>query len=140
MKRNGKVVVEPVPNVSAETLTKIVKEHVRPGSRTYTDQFRSYNSLLINGYEHIRIDHNRHSANGRAYINSIEGFWSYAKERLAKFHGVSPERFYFYIKELEFRFNNRNCSIFNKIIEVITNLLRLSGQSPNVIKGEILSH
>jgi len=92
MERNGKVVVEPVPNVSAETLTGMVKEHVRPGSRTYTDQFRRYNSLLTNGYEHIKIDHNRHFANGRAYINSIEGFWSYAKERLAKFHGVSPER------------------------------------------------
>jgi len=33
-------------------------------------------------------------------------------------------------KELEFRFNNRNSSIFDKIIDVITNLLRLSGQSP----------
>jgi len=54
MEHNGKVVVEPFPNVSAETLTKMVKEHVRPGSRTCTDQFRSYNSLLIKGYEHIR--------------------------------------------------------------------------------------
>ena len=46
MERNGKVVVEPIPNVSAETLTKIVKEHVRPGSRTYADQFRGCKSRL----------------------------------------------------------------------------------------------
>jgi transposase len=26
-------------------------------------------------------------ANGKVYINGIEGFWSYAKERLSNFHG-----------------------------------------------------
>ena len=39
------------------------------------------------------------------YINGIEGFWSYAKERLLKFHGVSKDNFIHYLKELEFRYN-----------------------------------
>jgi transposase len=34
-------------------------------------------------------------------------FWSYAKERLLKFHGVSREYFVYYLKELEFRYNFR---------------------------------
>jgi len=38
------------------------------------------------------------------YINGIEGFWSYAKERLLKFHGVSKDNFIYYLKELEFRY------------------------------------
>jgi transposase len=42
------------------------------------------------------------------YINGIEGFWSYAKERLLKFHGVSRENFVYYLKELEFRYNYRD--------------------------------
>jgi transposase len=29
-------------------------------------------------------------ANGKVYINGIEGFWSFAKERLMKYHGVDP--------------------------------------------------
>ena len=29
------------------------------------------------------------------------------KERLLKFHGVSRENFVYYLKELEFRYNNR---------------------------------
>jgi hypothetical protein len=29
--------------------------------------------------------------------NGIEGFWSYAKERLLKFHGVSRENFVYYL-------------------------------------------
>jgi hypothetical protein len=37
--------------------------------------------------------------------NSIGGFWSYAKKRLLKFHGVSRENFVYYLKELEFRYN-----------------------------------
>jgi transposase len=45
------------------------------------------------------------SENGKVYINGIEGFWSYAKERLFKFHGVSREYFVYYLKELEFRYN-----------------------------------
>ena len=46
--------------------------------------------------------------NGRVYINGIEGFWNYAKERLMKFHRVSKEKFLYYLKELEFRYNNRD--------------------------------
>ena len=38
--------------------------------------------------------------------NGLEGFWSFAKERLIKFHGVSPEKFPFYLKEMEFRYNH----------------------------------
>jgi hypothetical protein len=41
--------------------------------------------------------------NGRVYINDIEGFWSYAKERLLKFHGISKDNFIYYLKEPEFR-------------------------------------
>lgn len=47
-------------------------------------------------------------ANGKVYINGIEGFWSYAKERVLMFHGVRRENFVYYIKELEFRYNNRD--------------------------------
>jgi hypothetical protein len=44
---------------------------------------------------------------GKVYINGIEGFWSYAKERLLKFHGVSRKYFVYYLKALEFRYNFR---------------------------------
>ncbi len=32
------------------------------------------------------------------YINGIEGFWSFAKENMAKHHGVSLGKFLLYIK------------------------------------------
>jgi transposase len=51
------------------------------------------------------------------YINGIEGFWSFAKERLQKFHGVNPEKFPLYLKELEFRYNHRNRDIYDDVVK-----------------------
>lgn len=45
------------------------------------------------------------------------------KERLAKYHGVSKEYFPFYLKELEFRYNNRTKNIFKLITQNIVNFV-----------------
>jgi transposase len=41
----------------------------------------------------------------RQHINGIENFRRYAKTKLKSYYGVSREHFYFYLKEMEFRFN-----------------------------------
>jgi transposase len=81
---------------------------VKRGSLIYTDKFKSYDGLVMYGFKHERIDKSVKFANGKVYINGIEGFWSYAKERLLKFHGVSKANFIYYLKELEFRYNFRD--------------------------------
>jgi len=43
---------------------------------------------------------------------------SYAKERLLRYHGVGKENFVYYIKELEFRYNERG-NLENAIIKVL---------------------
>jgi len=92
IERDGKVKVEVIPNVSSFVLRKIVKEKVKKGSKVYTDQFRSYSSLVINGYEHIKVDKEKTFANRKTHINTIESFWAYAKENLARFYGIKPEK------------------------------------------------
>lgn len=70
----------------------------------------------------MKLDHDRRFSRGKVHINGLEGFWSYAKERLAKHHGVSPRKFPLYIKEQEFRYNNRNKDILNKdIFQILLN-------------------
>jgi transposase len=108
LERRGKVRVEVVEDVSAESILRSTIKKVKRGSIIYTDRFRSYDGLVMYGFRHERIDHGKRFANGKVYINGIEGFWSYAKERLLKFHGVGRENFVYYIKELEFRYNNRD--------------------------------
>ena len=119
LERKGKVKVEVVPDVQAETLLRETLRKVKRGSLIYTDRFRSYDGLVMYGFRHERIDHGKRFANGKVYINGIEGFWSYAKERLQKFHGLSPQTFPYYLKELEFRYNHRNEDLFEKFLDLL---------------------
>ena len=113
--------MEVVPNVKAETLLQLTVKKVRRGSIVYTDKYQSYDSLMFCGYRHLKVDHSRRFASGKVYINGLEGFWSYAKERLIKFHGVSKEKFPFYLKELEFRYNHRKeDNLFDLLIYLLT--------------------
>lgn len=112
LERDGQVFVSTVPNVKAETLLGLTVSKVRRGSIVYTDRFHAYDALMFCGFRHLQVDHAVHFRRGRVYINGLEGFWSYAKERLMKHHGISPKRFPLYLKELEFRYNHRHLDIF----------------------------
>jgi len=116
LERNGTVSVDIVQDASAESLVKETVKKVRRGSVVYTDKWRGYDSLMFCGYRHLRIDHDREFTKGKVYINGIEGFWSFAKERLIKHHGISPRKFLYYIKEQEWRYNHRGKDIFGSIV------------------------
>ena len=123
LERDGIVRVEVVTDVSAKTLLNLTIKTVRRGSIVYTDKFRSYDALMYCGYRHLKIDHHKKFSTGKVYINGLEGFWSYAKERLIKHHGVSKEKFPLYLKEMEFRYNNRNDSIFKLLAQYVVNFV-----------------
>jgi len=123
LERKGVVKVSVVKDVTAESLLGMTVKMVRRGSIVYTDKFHSYDALMFCGYRHLRIDHGKRFSRGKVYINGLEGFWSYAKERLAKFHGVSKEKFPLYLKEMEFRYNNRRESIFNMLAQNLCGLV-----------------
>ena len=118
LKRNGKVYTQIVPDVSRNTLMKIIRSKVVSNSKIYTDSWRSYDSLVIDGYRHFRINHSKEFSKGkRNHINGIESFWSYAKGKMQKHYGISAKRFYLHLKEMEFRFNNRNNQNLAELIE-----------------------
>ena len=123
LERDGLVKVEAVKDVSARTLIDMTIKTVKRGSIVYTDKFRSYDSLMFCGYRHLKLDHKKIFSTGKVYINGLEGFWSYAKERLIKHHGVSKEKFPLYLKEMEFRYNNRNNTIFTQLAKYLVNLV-----------------
>ena len=109
LKRNGKVYTRIVEDVSRKTLQRIIRTKVIPESAIYSDSLRSYNGLVLDGFKHYRIDHDRgFISEGRNHINGIENFWGYAKTKLKRYYGISRMYYYLYIKEMEFKFNNRN--------------------------------
>lgn len=120
LKRKGKVYVQIVPDVKRATLMKIIRTKVVPDSIVYTDSWKSYDGLILDGYRHYRINHAKEFKKGkRNHINGIESFWSYAKSKLRKHYGIAPRRFYLHLKEMEFRFNHRKSDNLANLIEKI---------------------
>ena len=58
-------------------------------------------------------------ARGKNHVNGIESFWSYCKRRLAKFNGLTNEKFILHLKESEFRFNHRKQGMYKVLLEKI---------------------
>ena len=121
LERGGKVSVSIVTDVKAESLMSETVRKVRRGSIVYTDKWRGYDSLMFCGYRHLNIDHRYKFKQGKVYINGIEGFWAFAKERLIKHHGISKEKFLYYIKEMEWRYNNREKDLFEVLVDLMLN-------------------
>ena len=127
LKRNGKVYVTIVPNYTREELMPIIQGKILEGSTIHTDGWRAYDGLILNGYTHHRVFHNENEfARGKSHVNGIESFWSFAKRRLAKFNGLTDEKFILHLKESEVRFNYRHDNFYNlieKIFEPVSNFV-----------------
>jgi len=122
LKRDGNVYVQVVPNAKAVTLQAIISGRADIESVIYTDGWAGYNGLVSLGYEkHFRVQHSKDefSAGGGNHINGIESFWSFAKHRLLKFRGISPETFDLHLRETEFRFNHRNDNLYKLLLKLL---------------------
>ncbi len=118
LERKGKVHTVIVEDVSAKTLMTEIQNKTKKGSVFYTDGWRSYASLEQYGKHNI-IDHEKELVDkNHNHINGIEGFWSFAKERFHKYHGIDKLNYPLYVKEMEFRFNHRNESVFNLLFDI----------------------
>lgn len=119
LERKGKVSVTVIPDVTGKTLLHETIRMVKRGSLVYTDKFRGYDALTFCGYRHLKVDHGKRFARGRVHINGLEGFWSYAKGKLYKHHGVSPSKFSLYLYEMQFRYNHRTSDLFDLILNAL---------------------
>ena len=116
LERRGRVEVTVVPNCSAESLITATLKTVKRGSLVYTDKWSGYDTLAFCGYRHLKVDHGVQFARGKVHINGLEGFWSYAKAKFIKHHGVSPEKFPLYLYEWQFRYNHRQDDLFEHLL------------------------
>ena len=108
LKRDGKVFINIVKKCGKDDLMPIIKGKVLEGSTVYSDGWKSYDGLILNGYDHYRVYHSKNEfARGKAHVNGIESFWSFAKRRMAKFNGLNSDVFHLHLKESEWRWNNR---------------------------------
>jgi transposase len=117
LKRGGKVFVTVVASVSRAALMPIIEGKVLEGSTIYSDGWKAYDGLILNGYDHYRVFHSKNEfARGKSHINGIEAFWSFAKRRLAQFNGIKEDKFILHLAECQFRYNNRNKNLRNVLV------------------------
>ena len=121
IKRGGNVYAQIVPDCAKPTLQAIIRGKVELGSIVNTDGFKAYDGLVDLGYaKHLRVKHGENQfAHGKAHINGIESFWGYAKTRLAKMRGVHKKTFEVYLKECEWRFNNRTENLYKLLLKML---------------------
>ena len=109
LKRNGKVYCQLIKNCTKAELLPVIRGKIVEESTVYTDGWKSYDGLVLNGYKHYRVYHSKDEfVRGKSHINGIESFWSFTKRRLAKFNGLKKQYFLLHLKESEFRWNNRD--------------------------------
>ena len=118
LKRHGKVYTQVVKNCTKEQLMPILRGNILGNTTVYTDGWKSYDGLVLNGYKHYRIYHSENEfARGKNHVNGIESFWSYTKRRMNKFNGIHKTKFLLHLKESEFRFNNRGDIMYKELLK-----------------------
>jgi transposase len=100
-------VVFPSP-LDKPALQGAIKAHVEPLSWVYSDGYRAYDQLDVEGFHHVRVKHEETLGKGPQHSNGIENFWGFAKRRLKLYHGGYKRHFVLFIREMEYRFNHRN--------------------------------
>jgi transposase-like protein len=96
-------------DVQMSTLTKEIMQYVESGTTISTDEFKSYNALILNGFVHSKVQHSANEyVNGICHTNNIEGFWSRLKVSISGTHvWVSRKHLQLYVDEFAFRYNAR---------------------------------
>jgi transposase-like protein len=123
LKRNDSIFITIVKSCSKEELMPIIQGQILEHSTIYTDGWKAYDGLILNGYDHYRVFHNNNEfARGKCHVNGVESFWSFAKRRLAKFNGIHSSKFVLHLKESEFRFNNRHNDMFDIMVKDVIRL------------------
>ncbi len=71
---------------------------------------------VFQGCKRESVDHQNIFARGEVYINGMEGFWGFAKLNVVKHRDASSKKFLLYLKEMEWRYDNRECDLFDLLV------------------------
>jgi transposase len=75
-------------------------------------------SLPVRG-RHLTIQRRGGKRKEKVTQTKIDAFWTYMHEFLYSYHGISMTYFHLYLKEVEFRYNNRTCDLFTPLAAIL---------------------
>ena len=116
----GKYYVQLVPDRSADTLIPILRNVCKDGSIIWSDEWRSYNNIENNNFEHQTVNHKFNFVNPIDGCNtqSVESLWNKLKRRIKKLMGVDYSLLNSYLKEWMWK-DNIAKNDFNEFLELI---------------------
>lgn len=137
VERKGKLVATIVPNTSVKILTPSVRKYVTEGSVVYTDEWGGYKNMH-KIYEHLFVHHKeREFVNGKAYTNTIEGFWGFMKRGIfGIYHYTSKKHLQSYVDEYVYRYNTREMSDNLRFNSLLCNVNQFRLRYKELINGE----
>lgn len=111
VERNGKAIVQVVPDVKARTLLPMIERNIAKENKTivFTDELRSYSNVQKLGYAHEVVQHAaKQYVFGNAHVNTVESLWSTIKRGIDGVnHNVSPLYLQSYLDSYIYRYNHR---------------------------------
>ncbi len=110
----GQLRMQATTDTRARTIKPLIRKNVQIGSRVMTDEYRSYNGLQKDGYNHQKVNHSaKEWVNEMATTNAIEGVWKHLKAGIdAIYIHVSPKHLQLYCNEYQYRYNTRDMDDF----------------------------
>lgn len=130
VERNGGVRSFHVPNVTADTLKPILKEHVDPEAHLMTDDAGQYRCMGMEFAKHEVIAHsNSEYVRGNVHTNTVEGFFSIFKRGIyGVYQHVSVAHLHRYTAEFDFRYNYRERLGFDDSMRATVALKGIAGK------------
>jgi transposase len=114
IQRGGSVRIWMLENVRRKTIEPLIRQNIKTGSTTFTDEYNIYN-WLPSTYEHKTVNHGSgeyardEDGDGKCevHVNTMEGFWSLLRSWLRPHRGISQEKMPYYLSFFEFLHNIR---------------------------------
>ncbi len=123
LRRGGEIRTSVLNDMTAKSLRRNIRRHVRSGAKLFTDASPSYDSLRF-WYKHESVNHLMEEyVRGEVHTNGIENFWSLLKRGLAgTYVNVEPFHLFRYLDEQVFRFNNRKDTDSGRFSKLLSKL------------------
>jgi transposase-like protein len=131
--RGGAVRLFVLRNVQTETIRPIVQQMVQQGAHVYTDGYSIYHFLSREGYEHRSVNHGGGEyaldldgdGNCEVHCNSVECTWSWLRQMVRTYRGVSKVYLPLYVAQFEFLYNRRQQNHWNCTLDVLQALFQV---------------
>jgi transposase-like protein len=135
--RGGEARLFVLRNVQTVTIRPIVEQMVQRGARVYTDGYCIYHFLSREGYQHRAVNHGAGEyaldldGDGKCEVhcNTMECTWSWLRQMIRTYRGVSKVYLPLYVAQFEFLFNRRHENRWNRTLDVLQTAFQVEATS-----------